>query len=84
LKYGLEKYTYHYTFVDLENHVVVGELLEFKTSQNVDLNAPGSLTTDLNWNLDSEASQVIGGYSIGFSLTVLQVAGWLLLLDEWS
>ncbi|KAJ6983418.1 exocyst complex component SEC8 isoform X2 [Populus alba x Populus x berolinensis] len=55
-----------------ENHVVVGELLEFKTSQNVDLNAPGSLTTDLNWNLDSEASQVIGGYSIGFSLTVLQ------------
>ncbi|KAH8497340.1 hypothetical protein H0E87_019858 [Populus deltoides] len=55
-----------------ENHVVVGELLEFKTSQNVDLNTPGSLTTDLNWNLDSEASQVIGGYSIGFSLTVLQ------------
>ncbi|KAF9674910.1 hypothetical protein SADUNF_Sadunf10G0176500 [Salix dunnii] len=55
-----------------ENHVVVGELLELKTSQNVDFNTHGSLTTDLNWNLDSEASQVIGGYSIGFSLTVLQ------------
>ncbi|KAB5538977.1 hypothetical protein DKX38_016510 [Salix brachista] len=55
-----------------ENHVVVGELLELKTSQNVDFNSHGSLTTDLNWNLDSEASQVIGGYSIGFSLTVLQ------------
>ncbi|CAN6568517.1 unnamed protein product [Malus baccata var. baccata] len=27
---------------------------------------------DVNWNTDLEASQVTGGYSIGFSLTVLQ------------
>ncbi|KAJ6727299.1 hypothetical protein OIU79_005242 [Salix purpurea] len=55
-----------------ENHVIVGELLELKTAQNVDMNTPRSLTTDANWSPDSEASQVTGGYSIGFSLTVLQ------------
>ncbi|XP_038680238.1 exocyst complex component SEC8-like isoform X2 [Tripterygium wilfordii] len=55
-----------------ENHVVVGELLESKSSQQVDMNTPKSLMTDMNWNLDTEASQVTGGYSIGFSLTVLQ------------
>lgn len=31
------------------------------------------MPTDVNWNPDSEASQVTGGYSVGFSLTVLQV-----------
>ncbi|XP_061369777.1 exocyst complex component SEC8-like, partial [Gastrolobium bilobum] len=55
-----------------ENHVVVGELLEAKSSQHVDLNTPKSMPVDVNWNPDSEASQVVGGYSIGFSLTVLQ------------
>ncbi|KAJ4720725.1 Exocyst complex component SEC8 [Melia azedarach] len=53
-----------------ENHVVVGELLESKSSQQ-DINTPKSMITDANWNPDSEAS-VTGGYSIGFSLTVLQ------------
>jgi hypothetical protein len=66
------------TFVGLENHVIVGELLEVKTAQNGDMNTPRSLTADANWSPDSEASQVTGGYSIGLSLTVLQV------LDEWS
>lgn len=55
-----------------ENHVVVGELLESKSSQQIDMNTPKSMTTDANWNPDSEASQITGGYSIGFSLTVLQ------------
>ncbi|RVW97664.1 Exocyst complex component SEC8 [Vitis vinifera] len=55
------------------NHVVVGELLESKGTQ-VDMNTPKSVTVEVNWNHDSEASQVTGGYSIGFSLTVLQVA----------
>ncbi|OIV89564.1 hypothetical protein TanjilG_19241 [Lupinus angustifolius] len=55
-----------------ENHVVVGELLEAKSSQHVDMNTPKSMPLDINWNPDSEASQVTGGYSIGFSLTVLQ------------
>ena len=57
----------------LENHVIVGELLEAKASQHADINTPKSLPVDVNWNPDSEASQVTGGYSIGFSLTVLQV-----------
>ncbi|KAF5742559.1 exocyst complex component SEC8 [Tripterygium wilfordii] len=55
-----------------ENHVVVGELLESKSSQQVDMNTPKLMTTDINWNPDTEASQITGGYSIGFSLTVLQ------------
>ena len=56
-----------------ENQVIVGELLEAKSSQHVDMNTPKSIPVDANWNPDSEASQVTGGYSIGFSLTVLQV-----------
>ncbi|XP_048327516.2 exocyst complex component SEC8 isoform X2 [Ziziphus jujuba] len=55
-----------------ENHVVVGELLESKSAQQADMNTPKSMPTDVNWNPDSEASQVTGGYSVGFSLTVLQ------------
>lgn len=57
-----------------ENHVVVGELLEAKASQHAEMNTPRSMPTDGNWNPDSEASHVTGGYSIGFSLSVLQVA----------
>lgn len=56
-----------------ENHVVVGDLLEIKSSQQNDVNTPKSMIPDANWNHDSEGSQVTGGYSIGFSLTVLQV-----------
>ncbi|XP_045823000.1 exocyst complex component SEC8 [Trifolium pratense] len=55
-----------------ENHVVVGELLEAKVGQHVDMNTPKSVAVDVSWNPDSETSQVTGGYSIGFSLTVLQ------------
>ncbi|PHT31352.1 Exocyst complex component SEC8 [Capsicum baccatum] len=55
-----------------ENHVIVGELLESKCSQQVDLNTPKSMPTDISWNPDSDASQATGGYSIGFSLSVLQ------------
>ncbi|KAJ0249506.1 Exocyst complex component SEC8 [Hirschfeldia incana] len=54
-----------------ENHVVIGELLELKASQH-DINTPKSLPTDVNWNTDSEASQVTGGYTISLPLTVLQ------------
>ncbi|GAB2293068.1 exocyst subunit [Dionaea muscipula] len=55
-----------------ENHVIVGELLESKASQQVDMNTPRSAMPDVSWNTDSEGSQVTGGYSIGLSLTVLQ------------
>ncbi|KAL0855043.1 hypothetical protein Bca101_060195 [Brassica carinata] len=54
-----------------ENHVVIGELLELKASQH-DINTPKSVPTDVNWNTDSEASQVTGGYTISLPLTVLQ------------
>ncbi|KNA21328.1 hypothetical protein SOVF_044280 isoform A [Spinacia oleracea] len=50
-----------------ENHVIVGELLEAKACQQVDINTPKSL--DVSLNTESEAT---GGYTIGFSLTVLQ------------
>ncbi|XP_039042022.1 exocyst complex component SEC8-like [Hibiscus syriacus] len=53
-----------------ENHVVVGELIQSKSTLQVDPNTQKSLST--NVNLDSEASQVTGGYSVGFSFTVLQ------------
>ncbi|KAF9625142.1 hypothetical protein IFM89_019356 [Coptis chinensis] len=56
----------------LENHVVVGELLESKSAQSNDMITPKSTTGDVNWNPDPEASQLTGGYSVGFSLTVLQ------------
>ncbi|KAJ8748917.1 hypothetical protein K2173_013352 [Erythroxylum novogranatense] len=55
-----------------ENHIVVGELLESKSSQNVDMNTPKAIAVDINWNPDSEGAQVTGGYNIGSSLTVLQ------------
>ncbi|CAI8619885.1 unnamed protein product [Vicia faba] len=57
--------------VTIDNHVVVGELLESKASQHVDMNTPKSVPVDVSYP-DSETSQVTGGYSIGFSLTVLQ------------
>lgn len=56
----------------LENHVVVGELLESKSSQQGDINTPHSLNGDTSWNPDSESSQVTGGFSVAFSLTVMQ------------
>ncbi|KAL4291196.1 hypothetical protein GQ457_14G022330 [Hibiscus cannabinus] len=52
------------------NHVVVGELIESKSSLQSDMKTLKSMSTD--GNLDFEASQVIGRYSIGFSLTILQ------------
>ncbi|XP_071734584.1 exocyst complex component SEC8 [Rutidosis leptorrhynchoides] len=55
-----------------ENHVVVGELLESKSSQQVNMNTPKSMVAEVSGNPDSEASQVTGGYTIGFSMTVLQ------------
>ncbi|CAI9091156.1 OLC1v1026103C1 [Oldenlandia corymbosa var. corymbosa] len=55
-----------------ENHVIVGELLESKSAQQVDLNTPKAIVAEINWNPDSESSHDTGGYSIGFSLTVLQ------------
>ncbi|XP_058072108.1 exocyst complex component SEC8 [Magnolia sinica] len=56
----------------LENHVVVGELLESKSNQQSEISTPKLINGDMNLNPDSEASQATGGYSVGFSLTVVQ------------
>ncbi|KAK6156340.1 hypothetical protein DH2020_010588 [Rehmannia glutinosa] len=56
-----------------ENHVIVGELLESKSSQQVNLNTPKTMAADISWGHDSDASHDTGGYTIGFSLTVLQI-----------
>ncbi|GER25341.1 exocyst complex component Sec8 family protein [Striga asiatica] len=55
-----------------ENHVIVGELLESKASQQVNMNTPKAMAADVSWSHDSDASHDTGGYTIGFSLTVLQ------------
>lgn len=60
-----------------ENHIIVGELLELKSLQQVDLNTPKVAAADINWNPDSDASHDTGGYTLGFSLTVLQVVSSL-------
>ncbi|KAK6136197.1 hypothetical protein DH2020_030088 [Rehmannia glutinosa] len=56
-----------------KNHVIVGELLESKSSQQVNLNTPKTMAADISWGHDSDASHDTGGYTIGFSLTVLQL-----------
>lgn len=56
-----------------DNHVVVGELLESKSSQQAHMKTPKSMAGEISGNSDSEASQATGGYTIGFSMTVLQV-----------
>ncbi|XP_024974731.1 exocyst complex component SEC8 isoform X1 [Cynara cardunculus var. scolymus] len=55
-----------------DNHVVVGELLESKSSQQAPMNTPKSMVAEISGNPDSEASRDTGGYTIGFSMTVLQ------------
>ncbi|XP_062195954.1 exocyst complex component SEC8-like isoform X2 [Phragmites australis] len=56
----------------LENHIIVGELLEQKSSSEVDnVNAP-HMNCDASWNPDSESSQATGCFSIAFSLSVVQ------------
>nr|GMC54699.1 exocyst complex component SEC8 [Ipomoea batatas] len=64
-----------------ENHIIVGELLESKSLQQVELNTPRSMPADINWNADSDMSRETGGYSISFSLNVLQVSYFL--SDYW-
>ncbi|KAJ3704316.1 hypothetical protein LUZ61_008021 [Rhynchospora tenuis] len=58
----------------LENHFIVGELLETKTLAHGDsINTPkASAAAEVNWNPDSESSQATGGYSVTFSLSVVQ------------
>lgn len=44
------------------------------------MNTPKSMA-EINWNPDAEASRDTGGYSIGFTLTVLQVISFLMLIS---
>ncbi|CAA7402096.1 unnamed protein product [Spirodela intermedia] len=57
----------------LENHATVGELLESKLVQQSD--NPYTLKSangGTNWNADTEVSQITGGFSLGFSMSVIQ------------
>lgn len=57
-----------------ENHVVVGELMESKSSQKSEIiNTASSMNGETSWNPDSESSQAAGGFSVAFSLSVIQV-----------
>ncbi|KAF8675574.1 hypothetical protein HU200_047643 [Digitaria exilis] len=57
----------------LENHIIVGDLLEQKSTSEVDnINTPHIANGDANWNPDSESSQATGGFSVAFSLSVVQ------------
>ncbi|KAI3736589.1 hypothetical protein L2E82_26467 [Cichorium intybus] len=47
-------------------------LLESKSSQHAPMNTPKSMVTEISGNPDSESSRDTGGYTIGFSMTVLQ------------
>jgi exocyst complex component 4 len=56
-----------------ENHITVGELLEQKSSTEVgNVNTPHVANVDTSWNPDSEYSQATGGFSVAFSLSVVQ------------
>jgi hypothetical protein len=57
-----------------ENHIIVGELLEQKASFAVDNVNTHTANGDASWNPDSESSQATGGFSVAFSLSVVQVA----------
>lgn len=74
-KLNIDKlFTLYFEFlVAIENHVVVGSLLETKGAQVGDMSTPKSINGDVNWGPDSETNQATGGYSVGFSLAVLQV-----------
>ncbi|KAJ1258183.1 hypothetical protein BS78_10G055500 [Paspalum vaginatum] len=57
----------------LDNHIVVGELLEQKSTSEVDnINTPHIANGDASWNPDPESSQATGGFSVAFSLSVVQ------------
>jgi len=56
----------------LENHVVVGEMMELKSTVQGKSSSPKTVNGDLSWNPDSDTARATGGYSLGFSLMVLQ------------
>lgn len=56
----------------LENHIIVGELLEQKSTEVDNVNTPHIANGDASWNPDSESSQATGGFSVAFSLSVVQ------------
>ncbi|KAL4567915.1 hypothetical protein LXL04_023511 [Taraxacum kok-saghyz] len=55
-----------------DNYAVVGELLESKSSQHAAMNTPKSMVATISGIPDSEASKDTRGYTIGFSMFVLQ------------
>eukprot|EP01018_Ginkgo_biloba_P010843 Gb_36536 [translate_table: standard] len=65
----------------LENHVIVGEIMESKSTLHSGESSPKTANGDSNWNPDSDAAHATGGYSLGFSLVVLQSECQQLICD---
>ena len=64
-----------------ENHIIVGELLEQKSTEVDNVNTPHIANGDASWNPDSESSQATGGFSVAFSLSVVQVSFYTISLS---
>ncbi|XP_078441735.1 subunit of exocyst complex 8 [Wolffia australiana] len=56
----------------IENHATVGKLLESELAQKSDNHSLRTTSGAGNWNTDAEASQITGGFSLSFSLSVIQ------------
>ena len=64
-----------------ENHIIVGELLEQKSTEVDNVNTPHIANGDASWNPDPESSQATGGFSVAFSLSVVQVSFYTISLS---
>eukprot|EP00249_Psilotum_nudum_P022594 c28576_g1_i2 orf=370-3636(+) len=65
----------------LENHIVVGELMEGKSAIHEGPGSPRRATGDLPWNVDSDIARATGGYSLSFALIVIQSECQQLICD---
>lgn len=65
----------------LENHVIVGEMMEIKSANQGDASSPRKMNGDLSWNADPDIARATGGYSLSFALTVIQSECQQLICD---
>lgn len=65
----------------LENHVIVGEMMEAKSVIQNDASSPKRANGDLSWHADPDIACETGGYSLSFALTVIQSECQQLICD---
>lgn len=64
-----------------EHHVLVGELMEAKANIGDHGGAYSSQTNgNLAWTNDADVNGSVGGYSLGFALTVIQVSPLVIIV----